>query len=131
MIHWLLLLATLLLLSYIADALLTYLNMRNSAEALPEEFKGIYSEDKYQKARLYHKETSIFSLIKTTYSTCLTLVFLLMGGFHFVDTFARSFGLGQIITGCLYFAILGIISWLFTLPFDLYSTFKIEDKYSI
>ena len=40
-----------------------------------------------------------------------------------------ALGLGTIATGLAFFAILGTLSALFELPFDLYATFRIEEKH--
>ncbi|HSD27721.1 MAG TPA: M48 family metallopeptidase, partial [Vicinamibacteria bacterium] len=42
---------------------------------------------------------------------------------------AGALGLGSIATGLAFFAILGILTALFELPFDLYATFRIEEKH--
>jgi STE24 endopeptidase len=42
---------------------------------------------------------------------------------------AGALGLGSIATGLAFFAILGLLTALFELPFDLYATFRIEEKH--
>ena len=62
-----------------------------------------------------------------------TLVFVAAGGLGLVESWARSaaaaVGLGAIAAGLAFFAILGLASGLLALPFDLYSTFRIEQKH--
>jgi STE24 endopeptidase len=56
-------------------------------------------------------------------------MFILAGGFNYVDQFARSFNLGSIPTGLMFAGILVFVSQLLHIPFSVYSTFVIEDKY--
>ena len=55
--------------------------------------------------------------------------FLLFGGFNYVDIWARSFGLGQIVTGLLFIGSLGLLSFIVHLPFSIYSTFVLEERF--
>ena len=115
--------------NYILDTIVKYLNIKHMEPELPSEFIGIYDKEKYEKSQKYTKETTKFSLISSTFSTTLILIFILVGGFNYIDLIARSFGYNSIITGLLFSGILILLSSIISLPFSIYSTFIIEEKY--
>ncbi len=114
---------------YLLDFVVENLNARSACSVLPEEFAGYYDARKYKKAQNYLKESTRFKLIKDTIFTSLILVFILSGGFNFVDKLARGFNLKPILTGLAFAGILMLALQLLNLPFSSYHTFVIEEKY--
>ena len=115
--------------SYILDVVVEMLNIRHLKTELPEEFVGYYDAEKYQTSQRYLKENTRFGLITDTVFTPLTIAFILLGGFNYVDTLARSFNFGPIPTGLIFSGILLLASQLLHIPFSVYGTFVIEEKY--
>jgi len=70
-----------------------------------------------------------FSLVQSTVSLVVTLGFILAGGFNLIDLIARSFGISTIATGLLFTGLLGLLSAALNLPFSIYSTFVIEQRF--
>ncbi len=126
---YLIFILSIIILSFLLDAFVNYLNIRNIQTSLPEEFKGWYDEDKYAKSQKYLKENTSFDMVSNTFMTFLTLLFILAGGFNFVDTIARGFGFGEIATGLIFAGILVFALQLIQIPFSAYETFVIEEKY--
>ncbi len=118
-----------IILSFAIEALSNYLNLKHAAEALPDEFRGVYSPEKYRESQAYLKENSRFNGIYGAFQTVLGLLMILGGGFNLIDLVARGFGLGTIPTGLLFYAIVALGWKALTLPFSLYGTFVIEEKY--
>lgn len=114
---------------YLLNLIVELLNVKSASGDLPKEFEGYYDAQKYSLAQEYLKENTNFSLIKDTVSVAVTLIFILAGGFNFVDSIARSFNLGQILTGLIFTGILALASQLLSVPFSAYHTFVIEAKY--
>lgn len=112
-------------LNIIAD----YLNIKNISEDLPAEFKNYCNNDQYNKSQNYLKVTTIFGQISSSFDLAILLVFWFFNGFPFLDSFVRSFGFNIIITGLLYIFILGISKFILSIPFSIYSTFYIEEKF--
>jgi len=55
---------------------------------------------------------------------------LLLSGFYGkLDTVVRALGFGTVVTGLSYLAAISVVFFLISLPFGLYSTFVIEQKY--
>ncbi|PCJ26546.1 MAG: peptidase M48 [Flavobacteriales bacterium] len=120
---------TIIVLNFMLEQWLSWLNDKNSSETLPDELKGIYDEDKYAKQRAYDKVKGKFSIISSSFSFVLILLMLFFNGFAFVDDLAKSFTENAILLPLLFFAILMIASDILTTPFSIYSTFVIEEKF--
>ncbi|MCI5121837.1 MAG: M48 family peptidase [Candidatus Electrothrix sp. AUS4] len=120
---------TVLVASYLLDLVVSFLEIRSLQPELPAEFKDVYDEEKYRKSQEYTRVTTRFSLIQDTVTLLLTLVFILAGGFNAVDLLARSVGWGSISTGLLFTGMLILLSSVLGLPFSLYSTFVIEERF--
>jgi STE24 endopeptidase len=114
---------------YLLDIVVETLNVKNLSTDLPEEFVGYYDAQKYKQSQEYLKETTRFGIFIDSISTPLTIIFILIGGFNLVDTIARSLNQNMIITGLIFAAILMLLSQLLSIPFSIYSTFVIEEKY--
>ncbi len=114
---------------YLLNLVVDTLNMRHLSTDLPEEFVGYYDGEKYGKSQEYLKETTQFGFIVDSITTPLTIAFILIGGFNGVDQFARGFHLSSILTGLIFAGVLMLISQMVSIPFSIYSTFVIEEKY--
>jgi STE24 endopeptidase len=105
------------------------LNVKHLKTDLPGAFSGYYDGEKYRKSQQYLKENTRFELITGSISTPAVIAFILLGGFNWVDQWSRSFHWGPIVTGLIFAAILLFGSQILSLPFSIYSTFVIEEKY--
>lgn len=70
-----------------------------------------------------------FSTVSETFNTSLTFIFILAGGFNWFDLIVRSFDYSPIVTGLLYFGGISVASGLFSLPFEIYQTFVLENRF--
>ena len=118
-----------ILVGYLLDLGVSFLNLRALDPRLPEEFAGVFDDQGYARSQEYTRTTARFAMIQETIITALTLIFILSGGFNWVDRLARGFGLGSIATGLVFTAMLLIISGLAGLPFSVYATFVIENRF--
>lgn len=105
------------------------LNLKNISDILPSEFVGWYDQEKYKKSQDYLRENVRFGFLTDFIFTPLLVLFIFMGGFNYIDQFARSWGYSDIVTGLIFTGTLGVLSWILHLPFNLYDTFVIEEKY--
>lgn len=131
--HGISILAILILVFILFDFLLEFiLNYRNSKtwdKPIPDELKGIYDEEKYAKARNYHKATERLSLITSVFSTVLIIVFMSLKGFAFVHLLILEITSSPVLQALLFFGLFAIVSDIIGLPFELYGIFVIEEKY--
>jgi STE24 endopeptidase len=114
---------------YILGLVVDTLNVKHVQTDLPEAFSGYYDGEKYRKSQQYLKENTRFDLITGSVTTPAIIAFILLGGFNWVDQWARSLAWGPIATGLVFTAILLFGSQILSLPFSIYSTFVIEEKY--
>ncbi len=126
---WLLFIITIIVFSYLLELLVSTLNIKALSPTLPPDFEDIFDSESYEKSQNYTKATTRFSLIESFITTSITLIFLLTGGFNVIDNFSRGFGLGSILTGLIFTGVLLLLTMVLGLPFSLYSTFIIEDKF--
>ncbi len=119
----------LILFDYVLNLLVHWLDARRDKSQVPGEFAGLLDAAKYATSRRYQREGDRFELVSSSIMTPLTLGFILLGGFAWVDQLARAPGWGMIPTGLLFGGILLLISQVVGLPFSLYSTFVIEERY--
>jgi STE24 endopeptidase len=115
--------------SYVLELVLDFLNVRYLKTDLPSEFEGYYDGEKYKKSQNYLRENTCFGMINDTIITPIIIIFILMGGFNAVDRFARSFQLGSIPTGLIFAGVLILAYHVIHIPFSIYGTFIIEEKY--
>lgn len=127
--YFLIIILAVLIGTYLLDVVVDTLNARHVKTELPEEFRDCYDADKYKKSQEYLKENTRFGIVSDSIMTPITIVFILFGGFNFVDQFARSFNLGSILTGLIFAGVLMLASQILLIPFSIYSTFVIEERY--
>ena len=118
-----------LVLDFLFEKYLDYLNTTTMSDVLPDEVKGIYDEEKYKKQQAYQRENNRFGLLTSSFSFALTLGMFLFFGFAFVDNLVWGFTANAILAALFFFGIIMFASDILTLPFSVYDTFKIEEKY--
>ncbi|MDZ7658717.1 M48 family metallopeptidase [Fodinibius sp.] len=118
-----------LAIDFILNLVSDYLNLQSLDEGLPEEFQDVYDEETYDKSQRYTKERTRFGILTSVFNLALLLVFWFAGGFQWLDEIVRSWELGVIWTGLVYIGILIFAKQILSLPFSIYSTFVIEEKY--
>ena len=118
-----------LIVNFVFERWLDYLNVKSWSTELPPELMGIYSEEKYQKSQEYQKATYQFTLVTESLGFIAILMIFATGGFGWLDGIIRLYVSNPIFVALLFFAILGLITEIITLPFSWYDTFVIEAKF--
>jgi len=113
------------LIGTIADAL----NLKALRHEIPPVLAGVYKPDKYQKSQEYTRSHTRFGFVTSSFGLLIILLFWFTGGFNFLDQIVRSWGFGEIVNGLCYVGILVIGYELLTLPFSVYATFVIEERF--
>lgn len=114
---------------FLLDTLIELLNLKNLRGDVPEEFRGLYDAEKYKKSLSYQAEGTAFGLFRNTILLLATVVFWFSGGFEWLDERARAVGVGPILTGLIFIALLSVLRFVINLPFSIYDTFVIKEKY--
>ena len=114
---------------FLFERTLDYLNSRHLSPALPDELKGIYDEEKYRKSQAYLKSNLRFSMLSSGFTFLLIIAMLLFKGFAFVDAWTQMISHNVYLQTLIFFGILGLASEFLTFPFQWYDTFVIEEKF--
>jgi len=115
--------------SYLIDTIADFLNLGNLNQPLPKEFNNHYKPEKYIESQNYLKANTKFGFIISSVDLIIILVFWFSGGFQTIDSFVRSFNFGSIVSGLFFTGILLFLKLVISLPFSIYSTFVIEEKF--
>ena len=118
-----------LILNFIVDKILNYLNAQHFKDDLPEEISDVYDSEEYKKSQIYKTTNYKFGILTSSFSLIITLLFFVLDGFEFVDNMARSYSTNPIAIGLIFFGIIMIGSDLIQIPFSYYKTFVIEEKF--
>jgi len=117
---------------YCINLLVETLNLTRGAGVLPKEFEGYFDPQRYEKSQRYLRETTRFGIAKDSFFTLVTVAAIFAGGFNLVDRIARSLcgsRQGPVITGLVFAGMLIFAAQLLEIPFSLYRTFVIEERY--
>lgn len=114
---------------FVLEIISNRLNLKSLTKKLPDEFEDVYDEDTYAKSQEYTRTRTKFGFITGTFNLLLLLGFWFYGGFNWLDQWARSFDFGVIGTGLIFIGVLVIAKSIISLPFSLYSTFVIEERF--
>ena len=122
-------LITILLIKFVIDSVLNHLNAKHFNDTLPNDVSDVYEINEYQQSQSYKKTNHNFSKITSLFSLITTLLFFFFDGFSIVDEIARGFSNNIIIITLIFFGIIIIGSDIISIPFSLYKTFVIEEKF--
>jgi STE24 endopeptidase len=103
--------------------------LRQHGSTVPELFQGIIDQEKLRKISAYTVDSDRFQMIATLANQGFFLVILLSGFFPWFVKIIERRGCGLIVEGLIFFAALSIFANLLRIPFNLYDTFVIEDRY--
>ena len=104
-------------------------HLRESYNEVPAELKGSFELTDHQKAIRYHLAKSKLGKWKVQFNTVFLIILLPLGAANWLDNFLYSLISDSIIRGISFFLVLSLVNSILTLPFALYSTFVIEEKY--
>lgn len=118
-----------IVLEFIFEKALSYLNLQTWDKPLPEAVKDLYDTEKYAQARNYARVNYRFETVSSVFSLIVSVSFLLAGGFAWIDGIIRDYSHNPIAQALLFFALIGLGSSFISLPFNIYHTFVIEEKF--
>ena len=110
--------------SFIVDRFISRLNASHFNNEIPEILNDVYEKEAYLKSQAYKKENAKFSSVTSSFTFVVTIVFLFLDGFKFVDEFVRQFSSNEIFmtaaVSCILHRILSLVSRSFRGRQDLY-----------
>ena len=122
-------LITIIVLNFLKDSILDYLNSTYFNNEIPEIIGDIYDNEKYLKSQEYKKTQYKFNKISSIYSLLILLLFFYFDGFLIVDNYCRSLFDSEIVISLSFFGIIYFGNDILSIPFSLYYTFIIEERF--
>ena len=114
---------------FVLSKVLSWLNLKTWDNPLPTEVKDLYDPKKYTEARDYAYANFQVGALSSTLSLIFTVMFLQFKGFAWLDEIARGYTSSPILQALIFFGIIGAATSIISLPFDLYQTFVVEEKF--
>ena len=107
----------------------TLLNLKAFPSNVPPMLDGLMDAEKLDRARDYLRVNARFGILHSTVSLVVLLVFWSLGGFGWLDGVARSFTGSPVGAGLIFLTLLFTGQSLISLPFSIYDTFVIEQRF--
>ena len=104
-------------------------SVNSHRHAVPERFTGVIPLEAHQKAADY---TAIKIKVGTwagIYGLGLLLIWTLGGGLDILDQAVRDFAWSELTTGVVFILVFSFLGSLLDLPFSIYNTFVIEQRF--
>ncbi len=127
---------TLLFLCYVLELAvgysLRYINLRHlklHGSEVPANFAGAIDPETLRKTSTYTLEQSRVGLVESITGNVILVVFLFGGLLGIYDGWIRSMTDSFIAGGVLFFVLLLLAQSLIDIPFSLYETFHVENRY--
>lgn len=114
---------------FVLERYLAFLNIKESGKSLPTLLRDIYDPEKYNRQQEYFRTNSRFGMLSSSFSFVVMLIMFLTGGFAWADGLVQQWVNHPVWTPVVYFGILFLINDIISIPFELYDTFVIEEKF--
>ncbi len=125
----LLIIVLIIVLNFIFELWIDWLNDRARTTKLPEALQGIYDDKKYQQSIAYGKINFRFGIVTSSFSILITIAVLIFGGFAWLSDQILAVTDNFIFQSLLFFGILFFANDIINLSFSIYDTFVIEKKF--
>lgn len=109
-----------------------YINLRHMREVgllIPPEFEDRIDHALLKKTQEYEAEKTRFDFVSSVFSNIFTIIFIFGGLLNIYNSWIASLHFPFIISGWLFFMFLYYADDFLSIPFSLYNTFRIENKY--
>ncbi len=104
-------------------------HIRAHKNQVPDEFADKIKLEDHQKAASYSCTKLRVSRISLAWETTWLLIWTLAGGLNWIDSWWANYELSPMLNGIAVIASLLILASVLDLPFSLYNTFVIEQKF--
>jgi STE24 endopeptidase len=122
-------LVAILVLDFLLERTLDFLNTKFRNKALPDEISDVYDQEQYRKQQEYKKVNDRFGMLTSAVSFAVILLMLFLGGFSLVDAWAREITVHPVLLVLVFFGILAFATDIINTPFSLYDIFVIEERF--
>lgn len=114
---------------FLFDLTLSILNYRYRNTPIPALIQDVYDNAAYSDWLKYNMEVTRLSIISKVADLLLILVIFLTGLFPWIANLANQFVENRILQTLLFLGMYSAISYVFSIGFQIYRTFSIEQRY--
>ncbi|MGB1314517.1 MAG: M48 family metallopeptidase [Chitinophagales bacterium] len=114
---------------FVFSKVVDFINSKSWEQKIPTEVANLYDAKEYEKAKNYAQENGKVGLISAIIGLAFSLGLLFFDGYAFIDNLVHSWTSQPILQTLYFFGVFMLFSTLISLPFSIYKTFVIEEKY--
>ena len=114
---------------YLLSSIGSILDIKNITPTIPSDFKKAYDQEKYILSQDYLKARTSFGLFSSSFSLILIMIVIHSDIFGLLDQFVRGQSDSYILQGLLFIGIIYFFQDIVSLPFSIYHTFVIEERF--
>ena len=103
-------------------------HLKKHGSVIPPEFEGQIDQELLSKTSAYNIEHTKFGFASSVFNNIISLLFIFVL-LNIYNSWVLSLDLPFIVSGLAFFLLLTYAETAVSMPFSLYSTFKIENKY--
>ena len=118
-----------IILEFVLDIAANLLNLKAPKLEPPQTLADVYKPEDYRRSQEYTRVATRFDFVSSSFRLVVLLSFWFTGGFNYLDQVVRGWGFMPLVNGLLYTVILAAAYGLLTLPFSIYATFVIEERF--
>ena len=118
-----------IIIEYLLSSISSILDIKNITRTIPSDFKKAYDQEKYILSQDYLKARTRFGLFSSTFSLILIMIVIHSDIFGLLDQFVRGQSDSYILQGLLFIGIIYFFQDIVSLPFSIYHTFVIEERF--
>ncbi|MGQ9646721.1 MAG: M48 family metallopeptidase [Thermodesulfobacteriota bacterium] len=104
-------------------------HLRQNGATVPAVFQDTVNQETLKKISDYTIDSDRFHMVDSLVHQGLYLLVLLSGFLPWLTKAIQALGIGLIVEGLIFFALLSLLANLSRVPFCLYDTFVIEERY--
>lgn len=119
----------LLIVSYLLENWLEWLNARNWKVQVPAELSDIYDQEAYGKAQRYERAKRRLSRFTALFSTLLVLFMVATGSFALLERWTHTVSNDLVVQTLVFFGVLALLADILSMPVSLYRNFVIEENF--
>lgn len=118
-----------LVVDFALEKILEILNLQHSRKGIPLELAGLYDQTEYQKSVEYQKANMNLGFLSSIVNLVIILAILYSGFFGVINGWLESNISSPLWVSLAFLGLIFIISDIINLPFSIYKTFVIEQKF--
>lgn len=108
-----------------------FLNLHRLSKTVPEPLQDTITAENQERAAEYVIAHAKLDVIRDATSLAALLGFWWMGGFGWLAVWVESLAFGPVVSGLTLLGVLVFLQSLISLPFEVWSTFRIEAEFGL